>query len=265
MAPVKASAIVLRTYRLGETSRVVVCYTRDFGKLRLVAKGVRKGGGRFGGALEPTMVSGVVFYLRGGRDLSLVSQAEIEREFAPLRRDVVRLAYGSAALELADVLVAEREPNTALFDLIVDALGRISAASHDDLDVVLWDFEVLLAGVLGYGPELGSCVACGKPASECSAFSARLGGLVCGDCARDRRVPDLRRGSAVREVARLSEGFSPGRAGALDSATRDAVGELLREFLEEHSGQRLRLKSMEFLAQVRRAELSRGSRGRREE
>ena len=61
MALVKSRGVVLRTYKLGETSKVVVCYTERYGKVRLVAKGARKGGGRFGAALEPLMVSGVVF------------------------------------------------------------------------------------------------------------------------------------------------------------------------------------------------------------
>ena len=88
MALVKSRGLVLKVHPLGETSKVVVCYTRDHGKVRLLAKGGRKGGSRLGASLEPFVVSGVVFYMRQGRELSLVSQADIESGFPGLRRDV---------------------------------------------------------------------------------------------------------------------------------------------------------------------------------
>ena len=273
MALVKSRAISLKSYWLGETSKVVVCYTRDYGKVRLVAKGARKGGGRLGAALEPMHVSGVVFYLRQGRDLSLVSQAEIERQWSELRRDVVRMAYAGVALELTDALVSEREPDPGLFDLLERTLDRVAGAPPSLLDVVLWSFELSLAAALGYAPELVCCVACGGPLDGCVSFAARRGGVVCGNCLAEEPGARPLSDSAARLLASISSsigatrpesgsgeaGSSTGTAAALMAldddisvAVRDEVSETLMGFLEEHAGRELRLKSLGFLAQIRR-------------
>jgi DNA repair protein RecO (recombination protein O) len=282
MALVKSLAVILRTHMLGETSRVVVCYTRDYGKVRLVAKGVRKGGGPLGAALEPMTVSGVVFYLREGRDLSLVSQAEAEHRWPALRRDVVRMAYAGAVLELVDALVSEREPDPGIFDLIVRALGHVAQVPEPALDGVLWWFELALATLLGYGPHLERCVECGSEAGDPAAFAPLLGGVVCEACAPGHRRPS----EITREGASLLAGLaaceehasggvpqvsaSSGRqagsppddppdqglaaAARATAGVRDEVNKSMLALFEAHSGHRLRLKSMSFLAQVRRTE-----------
>jgi DNA repair protein RecO (recombination protein O) len=268
MPPVKSRAIVLRTHTLGETSRIVVCYTRDYGKVRLVAKGVRKGGGPLGAALEPMLVSGVVFYLREDRDLSIVSQAEIERRWPELHRDVVRMAYAGAALELVDALVPEREPDAGIFDLIERALDLVARAPEPALDGVLWWFELSMAAALGYGPHLGRCVVCGREAAGAGVFVPAQGGIVCESCAAGqgplsdaaRHAAGLLSGLVPQEAgpgSRVSEPQEPlpaglNASGEVAAGARDEVTALLLAFLEEHAGRRLRLKSMDFLAQIRR-------------
>ena len=252
MALVKSRAISLKTYRLGETSNVVVCYTRDYGKVRLVAKGARKGGGRLGAALEPMVVSGVVFYLRQGRDLSLVSQAEVERQWPEFRRDVVRMAYAGAAVELTDALVSECEADPGLFDLLESTLNEAATAPQKSLDAVLWSFELSLMSALGYSPELGCCVVCGGPPSGIVSFAARRGGIVCSNCLADE--PGAR-GLSDAGAAILAE-LPGGLYVDPPTAVRDEVGEALMEFIEEHAGRRLDLKSLRFLAQIRRTEHS---------
>ena len=279
MALVKSRAISLKSYRLGETSKVVVCYTRNYGKVRLVAKGARKGGGRLGAALEPMLVSGVVFYLREGRDLLFVSQAEVERQWPELRRDVVRMAYAGAALELTDALVSEREPDPGLFDLLENSLDRAAAAPPSSLDVVLWSFELSLASALGYAPELARCVVCGGPADGRVSFAARRGGIVCGDCLGEEPGARPLSDSAAKLLASMSPsgretppepgsgtpappstatpassstGTSAPQTADIPTAVRDEISETLMGFLEEHAGRELRLKSLEFLAQIRR-------------
>ncbi len=273
MALVKSRAISLKSYWLGETSKVVVCYTRDYGKVRFVAKGARKGGGRLGAALEPMQVSGVVFYLRQRRDLLLVSQAEIERQWSELRRDVVRMAYAGAALELTDALVSEREPDPGLFDLLESTLDRVAGAPPSLLDVVLWSFELSLASALGYAPELARCVACGGPLDGRVSFAARRGGMVCGNCLVEEPGARPLSHSAAKLLFCMSPSAGkipqePGSGAArpstgtsaapmapesdIPAAVRDEISETLMGFLEEHAGRELRLKSLEFLAQIRR-------------
>jgi len=298
MALVTSRAIVLKDHRLGETSKVVVCYTRDYGKVRLVAKGVRKGGSRFGAALEPLMVSGVVFYLREGRDLSLVSQASIEREFPELRRDVVRMAMGGAVVELLERLLPDHEPDGGLYELTERTLETMSEAPLHALDVVLWRFMLEVACRLGYQPELSRCVRCGaagcggpvggsdrgREAHEDDAdesagwagFSPDLGGLVCDRCVSrgelDVPLPvgseaavlpvlageDGERlaaaGVSEGAVTGVSEGVLTLAGRSISPAARDDITRALGSFLEMHAGRSMRLKSLGFLAQVRRLE-----------
>lgn len=258
MAPVESRAVVLRSYKLGETSKLVVCYTQEFGKVRLVAKGGRKGGGRLGAALEPLMVSKVLFYLKEGRSLSLLSGAEIEREFPSMRRDVVRMAYGSAVVELVDRTIHEREKDTGLFDHIERSLAEMDQVSEDELDDALWRFELNLAAALGYGPELSACVQCGSADNRLAGFSPTLGGLVCARCGASGSGIALTTVS-VAEVLRLvavdaRSGSTSGVGVRLTRAERDDVTRALHGFLEEQGGHRLRIKSMDFLAQIRRIE-----------
>lgn len=250
MALVDSTAVVLRRHQLGETSRIVVCYTRDHGKVRLVAKGARKGGGRFGAALEPFVVSGVAFYLRPAHSLSLVSRAEIEREFPSLRSDVVRQAYAAVALELTEKLVADRAPDPGLFDLLVETLGEMETSPTEDLDPALWRFELLLAEALGYAPELVSCVACGRAAREDAGFSAELGGVVCGECAGGASACAP---PGTAEILRgLRSGAPASRYRGLSDTEREEAGTALLDHLRYHGGRDLNLRSVSVLASLER-------------
>ncbi len=251
MAPVSSRGVVLRTYRLGETSKVVVCYTRDYGKVRLVAKGARKGGSRFGAALEPMMVSGVVFYLKEGRDLHLLSSADIEHDEAALRRDPVRMAYASALVELVDRLVPDGEPVRGLEEALEAGLRAAADAPEEDLDALLWRFAMALARRLGYEPQTGSCVVCGGPPGVGPGFSPLLGGAVCPECLRNGRAE----GAAGGDVAALALDLARGErvhSIGLEAPLRDDVTDVLLSFLESHTDRRLKLRSLDFMAQLRR-------------
>ncbi len=251
MPPVKSRAIVLRRHRLGETSCVVVCYTRDYGKVRLVAKGVRKGGGRLGAALDPFVESGVVFYLRPGRDLSLVSQAELEREFRALRSDVERQAYAAMALELVDRLVSEHAPDSELYELILRAVEAMDEAAPEDLPALLWSFELELADRLGYAPVLDRCARCGGELGPRPTFAEEEGGALCSSCAGGggSRVVEVLRG------LRAGDPVSPFRC--LTECERDEVGHALLRLLERYSGLELRMRSLPVLESLERARRSR--------
>jgi DNA repair protein RecO (recombination protein O) len=252
MAVLKSRALVLRTHRLGETSKVVVCYTESHGKVRLVAKGGRKGGSRLGAALEPFVVSGVVFYLKAGRDLSLVSQAEVERDFAGLRRDVLRMAYGSAVLELVDQVVSGQEPDQALFAIMVETLAEMESVEPASLDRALLRFGFRMAGALGYEASFASCVLCAGAPGSAALFAPHLGGLVCEACLSRHPEVEVARRPATAVLADAAAGRP--YATAVGPAAADELWNAFRAFLVEHTGRSVRLRSLDVLAQLRRAE-----------
>jgi len=183
MALQRSEGIVLKTYPLGDTSRIVVVFTRDLGMIRLVAKGARKTPQRFGYALEPLSRGRYVFYHKTDRDLQLLSQADTLDPIGSRLGDLARLAHGQAAAELVDRLVWGEEPHEELFDLLVEALDAVTRAPVAALPAVTIAFELKVASLMGYRPRLDACAGCGAPLSPRRLFSPARGGLVCDRCA----------------------------------------------------------------------------------
>jgi DNA repair protein RecO (recombination protein O) len=183
VALLTTEGVALRSYALGDTSRIVVVYTREMGMLRLVAKGARKSPNRFGFALEPLTRSRFVVYHKPDRDLHLVSQAEVVNAIGSRITDLTRLTHAHAAIELVDRLVWGEEPHPELYALLVDTLDAAMLAPAASLSAVTLAFELQTAGLLGYRPRMDACAECGRAPSSRRLFSPARGGLLCDACA----------------------------------------------------------------------------------
>jgi DNA repair protein RecO (recombination protein O) len=178
--------VVLRTHKLGEADRIIVLLTAEHGKVRAVAKGIRKTKSRFGGRLEP--LNHVNLLLYRGRELDIVSQAETMESCRALLDDLDRLTQGLALLEAVDRLTPDREPVPHLYRMLVGAL-RTLAVRPSPLVVPAFFWKVLAAE--GLRPELDSCVRCGA-GEPLVAFDLDEGGVLCRAC---------RQGSAITPAA----------------------------------------------------------------
>lgn len=178
----RAEGVVLKRQDLGETDRLTDIYTKGLGKVRLVAKGVKKPGSRKAGHLEP--FSRVALMIARGRELDIITQAEAIETYPSLRADLIMLGHASYLIELLDrFTVEEGEGNLRVYDLLVTSLDRLASSAARPSAVVLY-FELRLLDLLGYRPELFHCVGCGteiKPQDQ--YFSAHQGGVVCPRCA----------------------------------------------------------------------------------
>jgi DNA repair protein RecO (recombination protein O) len=224
------AGVVLRTYRLGEADRIVVLMTSEHGKVRAVAKGVRRTKSRFGARLEP--LSHVALLLYEGRELDIVSQAETIDHFRSVRENLDRLTQGVALLEAVDQMAQEREPNPRLYQMLVGAL-RSLAARPAPLLVPAFYWKALAAD--GVHPELDCCVSCGAP-GPLVAFDLEEGGLLCRTCRRGTAVS----APAVELLRRILGG---GLVAALDeppSPVTHEVGVLATRAMEHHLERRLR-------------------------
>jgi DNA repair protein RecO (recombination protein O) len=223
-------AIVVRTYRLGEADRIVVLFTKARGKVRSVAKGVRKTTSRFGARLEPT--SHVALQLYEGRNLDTITQAETLDHFRPIRDDLERIARASSMLEAVDQITQEREPNAALFAML---LGALRALSADDHPLIAPAFFWKLLALEGLSPMVDACVVCGSEEGLC-AFALDDGGVVCTDHRRGVPLP-----SESIELLQLILGGQLGAALArpVTPATTE-VEHLATRTLEFHLERRLR-------------------------
>jgi len=182
------TGVVLRTYKLRESDRIVVFHTAEHGKVRAVAKGVRKTKSRFGARLEP--MSHVNLLLYRGRELDIVNQAEAVESLSPMLSSLDRASQGLAVVEAVDQLSLEREPNLQLYRMLVGVLRTI-ATSPSPLNVAAFYWK-LLAGE-GMGPELDRCLRCGEtePTTTFVAFDLNEGGVLCRTCRSGQAIsPD---------------------------------------------------------------------------
>ncbi len=231
MSLYRDQGIVLRTYKLGEADRIVVFCTRGHGKVRAVAKGVRKTRSRFGGRLEPT--SHVQLQLHRGRgELDVVTQTESMDRFRQVREDLGRLGKAMAMLEAVDRVGVDREPDGALFRMLLGGLRSLDAG---DSALVVPAFYLKLLAHDGVGPEVGACASCGA-VGDLAAFDYASGGALCRRCRRGSPLsPD------ALELIRMVLGGSVGAALALPpSPATGEVEHLATAALEHHLERRLR-------------------------
>lgn len=177
---IRAQAIVLRHSNWGEADRLVTLFTSGQGKLRAIIKGARKPTSRKAGHLEP--FTQVKLQLARGRDLFIVSQAEMVDAYLPLREDLELTGYASYVAELLDRFIYEEQAaNPSLFRLLADTLKRL--ADHEDTWLVVRYYEMRLLDHLGFRPQLFECANCEREIQpEDQFFSYKAGGVICLRC-----------------------------------------------------------------------------------
>jgi DNA repair protein RecO (recombination protein O) len=225
--------VVLRTIRLGEADRIVTLMTEQHGKVRAVAKGVRRTTSKFGSRLEPFSHVALLGW-QGRGDLDTVNQVEVIDTFRAVREDLDRMAAAMSMLEVVDQIGQERHGNPALYGMLV---GAIAALAERNSPMVAPAFFLKVLVLEGSAPVLDVCVSCGEEdAAALVAFDLTEGGVLCRTCRRGRPLsPDglvlLRRTLGGGLAGVLSEPRSP---------ATDEVTALATEAMEAHLDRRLR-------------------------
>ena len=244
----RVEAIVLRHTDWGEADRLLWLFTREIGKVKVVAKGVRKPRSRKAGHLEP--FTRVDLQLAHGRDLLIVTQAEAKEAYQSLREDLVRMGYASYIIELLDRFTYEEGENIGLYRLLSETLRRVN--DEADPAFAVRYYEVRLLDLVGFRPQLIHCVNCGEEIrAEDQFFSFDKGGVICPKCGaseagvRHVTTPALhilrhfqRSNYAEAQRARLSVG--------VDLELENLMGNYLTYLLERG------LNTPAFLKRVRR-------------
>ncbi|WP_233265434.1 DNA repair protein RecO [Leifsonia sp. AG29] len=172
-------AVVLRTHKLGEADRIVTMLSRQHGKIRAVAKGVRRTASRFGSRLEPFMVADVQLY--EGRSLDVVTQAETLGAYGTLiADDYASYTAANAMVETADRLT-DAEASLQQYLLLVGALRSLSRHEHGPT-LTLDSYLLRALSLAGWAPSFQDCSRCGAPGPH-GSLVVQLGGVVCADCA----------------------------------------------------------------------------------
>jgi DNA repair protein RecO (recombination protein O) len=222
--------IVLRTHKLGEADRIVVLLTRVHGKVRAVAKGVRKTKSRFGSRLEPPTHLQLLLY--EGRELDIVTQTETLDHFRSIRDDLDRLTAAVSMLEAADQLSLEGEGNPRLHQMLLGALRSLAA---DPAPLVVPAFFLKVLALEGFGAEVRGCTECGSD-EDLVAFDLVAGGARCRAHRQGMRISP--------RALELLQAILGGRVGeALAEPASPAVSEvaqLATRSMEHHLERRLR-------------------------
>ncbi len=228
-------AIVLRTHKLGEADRIITMLTKRHGKVRAVAKGVRRTSSRLGSRVEPFMLIDVQLY--EGRNLDIVSQVETREPYArAISQDYALFTAATAMVETADKLVDhEKEPAWDQYRLLHGALGTLSRREHDP-GLVLDSFLLRSLSLSGYEPSFHVCASCGRDGPH-RAFVVAAGGAVCDDC----RTPGA--AAPAPETFALLEALLSGNWQVADKSQnrerRDAAG-LVAAYTQFHLERKVR-------------------------
>ena len=178
----KSPAVIIRSLDFAEWDKLVTFFTRDFGKLKGVAKGAKRSRKRFGSALEPLTYATVSFFEKERAQLVRLDRCEIIESFTLIHNDVLLIGYASYLGELVNEMVAEREANRELFELLITFLSLLN--EKDFREEFIRIFELRLLSLAGYQPEFGVCVMCRKEVNGTREhnFSQQKGGLICLEC-----------------------------------------------------------------------------------
>lgn len=171
--------VVLRTHKLGEADRIVTLLTKSHGKVRAVAKGVRRTSSKFGARLEPFMVADIQFYQ--GRNLDTIQQAETIASYgADIVDDYARFTAANVMVETADK-VTELEGSPQQYLLLIGALRSLSRQEHPT-ELTLDSYLLRVLSMAGWAPSFDGCAKCGADGPH-ESFIVQLGGMVCSRCA----------------------------------------------------------------------------------
>lgn len=176
----KTEAIIIKKYDFRETSLIVHFYTRDFGKISGILKGVRSQPQKFASNLETFSLNEIIFYKKRNSSLQLVSQCDLKENFNLLRQNLSKMAAASIMMELVDSLMPPEDKNEEIFNLALESLSELQN-SHNT-DKILTIFKIKILSLSGFKPNFDSCVCCDSKTITDSKFSLNIGGLICPGC-----------------------------------------------------------------------------------
>jgi DNA repair protein RecO (recombination protein O) len=240
MPPYKEQGIVLRSVKLGEADKIVTVMTQGSGKVRAVAKGIRKTTSRFGARLEPFTHVSLMLY-RGRGSLDTVTQAEILAPHMAIREDLSRFAAGETMLEAVDKVAEEHERNVRLVVLLLSGMRALQGRPTDP-SAVAESFLLKMLSLSGFHPSLTACAVCGG--RDPQLWSAGMGGAICASCAETGARPVSR--VALHLLATLAQADleTAGASVRTDDRARAESRALLFAFTEYYLERRMKSTPM---------------------
>ncbi len=239
MSAEKATALVLRTTDWSESSRIATLWTREFGKVRVLAKGGRRLKSNFENALDLLTLCGIVFLRKSSGGLDLLTEAQVIQRFPRLRTDLSALYAAYYVAELLADGTQDYDPHPLLFDEALATLRELGGECGPRVA----RFEMVLLRELGYSPVLDRCAGCGGEMNEAeAAFGASANGVLCRNCRgghRDARPLSPPAYRTLRDLAAPGDDWR----GTWSVEVRADVRQLLGQYITHLMGRRPRMLS----------------------
>lgn len=238
---VKTDAIVLKTFDLRETSRIGVFFTRNYGKVKGVMKGIRKDPRKFGSNVDKFSLNGIVYYQYSKSDLHLISQCDLKHYFFPVRQDYRRNVAANYILELVDLIMPAEYINEKVYRLMLDYLETLQTVRDADIDKLIYIFQVKILLLSGFSPHLDSCVKCGRKVHGKVRFSQYSGGLICQDCPTQAGTFTIISRGTVASILHIEQNdWEKSLRLGLTASVRRELKYILNNFLSYHLERRIR-------------------------
>lgn len=250
--PFKTPAFVLHFLNYGESDRIVTFFTRDFGKVKGIAKGARRSKKRFSNAIEPFAYSMLFFSRRDENSLAIIENSDVMGHYPAIRADLERTMTATYMIELVDRFTVEGKRTPGIFTLLEDFLELLEEGNG--VEETTRFFELRLLTLSGYEPTLERCIVCGTPLDETGSilFDAVRGGIRCSRCDRGNDQNGIPVSPGTIKTLMMGRRMEPDRIGRL-VLSENALGEssrLLRHFIRHILGREP--KSLQVLDEIRK-------------
>ncbi len=254
---VKTEAIVLKSKKYKETSRLVTFYTKRYGKINGIIKGAREFKNKFGSTLEPLSYVMIVFYKKETTQLYLVTQCDLLKAFKSISQDLEKLEAALKIIELVNKVMHDEEENQKLFNLLINVLLSIETANRNYANL-FYLFEIKLGEILGYRYNFSTCGKCGVDIynngneNEQQVFDFSKGSIMCVDCVKFSVRPHKMPVRIFKILNRIE------KTEQVDSVTNiiitkqdgNDIGKFLFDYLRYHISSLKELKSEKVFSQI---------------
>lgn len=229
----RTEAIVLSRRDFRETSIITNFYTRDFGKLSAILKGIKQEPTKFASTVEPFSCNEIIFYKKRNSALHLVNSCDIKNNFNSIRRDILKIGMASIMMELIDAVMPAEDKNEEIFDLTLSTLTELEVSQN--CDKVMTIFKIKILALSGFKPHFDSCVSCGDRILGQSKFSLAFGGLLCTRCyAKDVTARSIFRGTVASILHIQKNEFKNNLNLGMNPQIKKELNLILNAFLNFH-------------------------------
>jgi DNA repair protein RecO (recombination protein O) len=239
----KATGIVLNKRDLRETSIILEIYTKEFGKINAVLKGIRTNAKKFASNLEPFSLNEIIFYRKINSHLHLVSQADKLENFTGIRQSIERTTTASFMIELINSVMQLEDKNEDVYNLALFSLKELETNYNPEKIATI--FKIKMLNLSGFKPHFDSCVSCADKIMGQSKFSIALGGLLCPRCmAKDPTSRSIFRGTIATVLHIERNTFASSLNLGMNPQIKKELDLILNSFLNFHLGRELKSQKL---------------------